>query len=539
MGTDVTDRERQREERQRDDRERDERYRELVELAPDGILIHDGERIVLANAAAVRLAGATRREQLVGLPIDTFLDPPYLKAVQSQLTDFAIPAELAPPVRDTFRRLDGSEVQVEVRAVVFMDRDRPSAHLIVRDITERLAVEQAARHLDRRLQQAQRMEAVGALAGGVAHEVNNMMLVVLGFSDFLLVDVRLPADCLADVREIMKAADRAAAVTGQLLAFSRRAVHRPQVVDLAAAVRAAEPVIRRLLGEGRRLVVMADAAPRVWIDPGQLEQVVINLALNARDAMPTGGTLTITTAESQLPSGIAAADGATIPAGRYATLLVHDTGAGMDDATKARIFEPFFTTKPMGQGTGLGLAAAHGILTQSSGYIAVASAPGQGAAFTMYLPVHVVTDTVERRGEPPRIGADATQAGATVLVVDDEPAVRAIAARSLEHGGFHVLQAPDGADALELVNRHGPPHLVLTDLMMPGIGGAELARRLRERWPELPILFMSGYSAEELRRQGAIGSEGELIQKPFMPDGLVASVAAALSRAALDRPARG
>ena len=518
-----------RRERQREGWKRDERCQELVELAPDGILVHDGERIVLANAAAVRLAGATRREQLVGLPIDTFLDPPYLKAVQTQLTDPDMPAELAPSVRDTFHRLDGSDVQVEVRAAVFMDHDRPSAHLVMRDITGRLAAEQAARHMDQRLQQAQRMEAVGALAGGVAHEVNNMMSVILGFSDFLLRDTRLPPECLADVREIMKAGDRAAAVTRQLLAFSRRAVHRPQVVDLGAAVRGTEPVIRRLLGERRHLVVEADAGPRVWVDPGQLEQVVINLALNARDAMPVGGTLTITTAEAELASGITAADGAAIPAGRYATLLVRDTGAGMDAATQARIFEPFFTTKPTGQGTGLGLAAAHGILTQSDGYIGVASAPGQGAAFTVYLPVHLVADTAERRGEPPRAGPDPTQAGATVLVVDDESAVRAIAARSLEHGGFRVLQASDGASALELVDRHGPPQVVLTDLMMPGVGGAELARRLKERWPALPIIFMSGYSAEELHRQGAVGLEVEVIQKPFTPGGLVQSVAAALS----------
>ena len=434
-------------------------------------------------------------------------------------------------MRDTFRRLDGSEVEVEVRAVAFMDHGRPSAHLVIRDITERLAVEQAARHMEERLQQAQRMEAVGALAGGVAHEVNNMMSVVLGFSDFLLRDERLPPECLADVREIMKAADRAAAVTRQLLAFSRRAVHRPQVVDLGAAVRGAEPVVRRLLGEGRQLVVVADAGPRVWVDPGQLEQVVINLALNARDAMPAGGTLTITTAETELASGTAAADGAAIPAGRYATLVVRDTGAGMDAATQAKIFEPFFTTKPIGQGTGLGLAAAHGILKQNNGYITVASAPGQGATFTVYLPVHLVADTVKLRGEPPRAGADPTEAGATVLVVDDEPAVRAVAARSLEHGGFRVLQASDGANALELVDRHGPPQLVLTDLMMPGMGGAELARRLKERWPALPILFMSGYSAEDLHRQGAIGSDGEVIQKPFTPTGLVESVSAALSLA--------
>jgi hypothetical protein len=523
---------------QREDRERDERYQELVELAPDGILIHDGERIVLANAAAVRLAGATRREQLVGQPIDTFLDPPHLKAVQTQLRNSSIPTELAPPVRDTFRRLDGSEVEVEVRAVAFMDRDRPSAHIVIRDITERLAVEQAVRQVEEHLQQAQKMEAVGALAGGVAHEVNNMMAVVLGFSDFLLRDLRLPPECLADVREIMTAAERAAAITRQLLAFGRRAPYRPQVVDLGAAVRDAEPIVRRLLGEKRELALVSDASPRVRVDPGQLQQVIINLALNARDALPAGGTLTMTTAETELSSAIAAAGGVAIPAGRYALLVMRDTGAGMDAATQARIFEPFFTTKPLGQGTGLGLAVAHGIVTQNSGYITVSSAPGQGASFTLYLPVLAPADMIERRGEPPPVGADEMHAGATVLVVDDEPAVRAVAARCLERGGFRVLQAPDGADALELVDRHGPPQLVLSDLMMPGIGGAELARRLRERWPALPILFMSGYSAEELRRQGAIGSEGELIPKPFTPGELVGSVAAALSRAAVDRPTR-
>jgi two-component system cell cycle sensor histidine kinase/response regulator CckA len=209
---------------------------------------------------------------------------------------------------------------------------------------------------------------------------------------------------------------------------------------------------------------------------------------------------------------------------------VRDTGAGMDAATQARIFEPFFTTKPVGQGTGLGLAAAHGLVAQNRGYITVASAPGQGATFTVYLPIAPVADKVERRVEPPRAGADAPHAGATVLVVDDEPSVRSIAARILTRAGFRVLQAPDGADALELVDLHGPPQVVLTDVMMPVIGGAELARRLKERWPALPVIFMSGYSAEVLYRQGTTDLEGELIEKPFAADALVAGVAAALAR---------
>jgi PAS domain S-box-containing protein len=518
-----------------EDREREDRYQQLVELAPETILIHDGERIVLANAAALRLAGATHRDQLVGQPIDSFLHPPYLKAVEAQLLGSGDMVKRVPPVRDAFRRLDGSEVEVEVTAIAFLDHGRPSAHLVVHDITERLGLQAAARRAEEHLQQAQKMEAVGALAGGVAHEVNNMMSVILGFSEFLLRAPDMGEERLSEVRHIVRAAERTAAVTRQLLAFSRRAFHQPHVLQLGPAMHDLEPVVRRLLGEERHLLVAFDASPRVRVDKGQLEQVIVNLALNARDAMPVGGTLTMTTAETDLPNGVAAGDGGAIPAGRYALIIVRDTGMGMDLATQTHVFEPFFTTKPVGKGTGLGLAAAEGIMQQNGGYITVVSAPGQGATFTLYLPVLSDANVVERRkgprGEPRPPGGDEAQAGATVLLVEDEPAVRAIAARSLERGGFRVLQASGGADALELMAGQGQPDLVLTDLMMPGIGGAELARRLRERWPALPILFMSGYSLEDLRLQGALGSERVIVQKPFTPDSLVRSVATALSEA--------
>jgi two-component system cell cycle sensor histidine kinase/response regulator CckA len=528
MAANVTEREGHRAEHR--SWELDARFQQLVELAPDAILVHDDGRIVLANAAAVRLAGATDRAQLLGLPVDTFLDPPYLKAVQAQLTDLVSPATLAPPVRDTFRRLDGSPVQVEVRAVAFMDRGHPAAHLVIRDITDRLAAEQAAREIAERLQQAETMEAIGLLAGGVAHEVNNMMTVILGVSGFMRQDVHLPEERLADIREVMKAANRATLVTRDLLAFGRRAAHRPRSVELGDFVRQTEPMVRRLLGDGLVLAMEVNAASPVWVDPGQLEQVIINLVLNARDEMPAGGTLTLATAETDLPRSIAAVGGAGIPAGRYAILLVRDTGIGMDVATQARIFEPFFTTKPMNRGTGLGLAATYGIVTQNNGYITVSSTPGQGAAFMVYLPALPAANMVEHGGEEtPRVPMDMRHAGLTVLVVDDEPAVRAITARSLESGDFRVLQAADGADALELVARDGPPHLVLTDVLMPRIGGVELARRLKERWPTLPILFMSGYSAEELGRRG-LTAEGELIQKPFTQEELVRSVSVAISR---------
>ena len=509
---------------------RDERYQVLVELAPDGILIHDGVRIALANAAAIRLAGATSRAQVVGQPIDRFLDPPYLKSVQAQLTNAVHPAEPAPPLRDTFRRLDGSMLEVEVRTVAFMDQGRPSAHVVVRDITERLDVERGARLVDERLRQAQRMESVGALAGGVAHEVNNMMQVVLGFSDFLHQDERLPAACREDVQEIIRAASRAAAVTKQLLAYGRRAVHLPKTVDLDAMVRGAEPMLRLLLGEGRRLVLEANQSPMVCVDPGQFEQVLVNLTLNARDATPTDGTVTITVLETELSGGTSAADGAPIPSGRYATLRVQDTGVGMDATTQARIFEPFFTTKPVGQSTGLGLAAVHGLLAQNGGCITVVSAPDQGTTFTVYLPILPPSKLDERHAPPEHAHRGGGRSGATVLVVDDEAAVRAVVARSLERGGFRVLQAANGNEALERIDPLAPPALVLTDLMMPGLGGAELADRLWERWPVLPIIFMSAYSAEELQRHGSVGGQGALIQKPCDPTQLLAVVSTALDR---------
>jgi two-component system cell cycle sensor histidine kinase/response regulator CckA len=367
-----------------------------------------------------------------------------------------------------------------------------------------------------------------------------MMSVILGFSEFLLRAPAMAEDRLSEVRHIVRAAERTAAVTRQLLAFSRRAFHQPQVLNLGPAMHDLEPVVRRLLGEERHLAFASDVSPRVRVDKGQLEQVIVNLAINARDAMPPGGTLTITTAETELPKGMAS-DGGVIPPGRYALVVVRDTGTGMDTATQARAFEPFFTTKTVGKGTGLGLAAVDGIMKQNDGYITVVSAPGRGATFTLYLPILSDDAVVERRREPrgelPPLGEAAAQPGAIILLVEDEPAVRAVAARSLELGGFRVLQASGGAAALELMDGQEQPDLVLTDMMMPGIGGAELARRLRERWPELPILFMSGYSVEDLRRQGAIGLERVIIQKPFTPEGLVRSVTAALSRAETSQPA--
>jgi CheY-like chemotaxis protein len=326
-------------------------------------------------------------------------------------------------------------------------------------------------------------------------------------------------------------------VTRQLLQFSRRAAHRPEVVELGAAVSAAAPVLRRLLGQDRLLDVVADVATRVWFDPVQLEQLVVSLALNARDAMPRGGTLTITTTETEVPGGVAAVGGVAIPAGRYAALRVADTGTGMDDGLQAKIFEPFFSTKPVGRGTGLGLAAVFGIVAQNEGYITVASAPGRGATFTIFLPILPVADVAGQGEAQAGAGAALSPAGATLLVVDDEPAVRTSVARLLQRSGFQVLCAADGTEALDVVERHGAPQLVLTDLTMPGMHGGELARRLRTRWPELAIVFMSGHSAEELTGSEAAGFEAALLQKPFAAAELVTCVNEALAKVPWPGPA--
>ncbi len=511
-----------------------ERHHQLIELSPDAILVHDGERVVFGNAAALRLTGATHRDQLVGQLVDRFLAPPFLKSVASWLTRPASlddPAELSPAIRDTFRRLDGSKVEVEVRSVAFVDAGRAAAYLVIRDITDRLAGEQAVRRMEERQQHAHRLEAVGSLAGGVAHEVNNMMGVVLGFSASLLQDTSLPAASVADIREIVKAAERAGAVTRQLLAFGRKAMHQPRAMGLATMLRDTELMLRQVLGPGRALVLDADADPLVQLDAGQFREVLVNLTINARDAMPDGGTLTLATGERTLSGDLTAADGQTIPPGRYATVMVQDTGAGMHATIQGRIFEPFFTTKPTGRGTGLGLAAVHGVLVQHAGFITVASAPGHGATFTLYLPALPPGTPPEQPETSEAADPVLSATKATVLVVDDEPAVLTITARTLMYSGHHVLQARDGGEALALVDQLGPPDLVLTDLTMPGIGGVELARQLRERWPALPILFMSGFPTEELGRQGGSAPAVDLILKPFSVDELNARVMAALRRA--------
>jgi two-component system, cell cycle sensor histidine kinase and response regulator CckA len=367
------------------------------------------------------------------------------------------------------------------------------------------------------------MDSVGQLAGGIAHEANNMMSVVLGCADYVLQRSDLPDPVRDDVNQIWRAAKRTAGITQQLLAFSRRQMLQPQVLDLNATVRNLEPILARTLGEtrGLRMHLAPDLAP-VRADPGQLEQVLINLTLNARDAMSDGGRLTIETMNAVLDQSYALGKSVeTLRPGLYVTLVVNDTGHGMDRETMDRIFEPFFTTKGVGQGTGLGLSTVYGIVKQSGGFIWAYSEPRLGTAFKLYFPaVSSSADTDAMPTPTPRARADEV-----VLVAEDEPMVRSIMARTLSDCGYTVLEAADGQEALALVeSRAGQVSLIVADVVMPDMGGREMAARLGERWPEVPVLFTSGYTGLDVVRRGLLEEGREFVQKPLDPEALARKV---------------
>lgn len=379
------------------------------------------------------------------------------------------------------------------------------------------------RQMEERLRQSQRMDSVGQLAGGIAHEANNMMSVVLGCADYVLQRTDLPDAVREDVDQIWRAAKRTAGITQQLLAFSRRQVLQPQVLELNTTVRNLEPILARTLGEtrGLRMHLSTNLDP-VRADPGQLEQVLINLTLNARDAMPDGGTLTVQTEKVFLDQAYATAKSvATLRPGQYVALILSDTGHGMDRATLGRIFEPFFTTKGVGQGTGLGLSTVYGIVKQSGGFIWVYSEPGLGTTFKVYFPA-VAAAPGPAADRPAAPGARPDE---LVLVAEDEEMVRSIMARTLRDCGYAVLEASDGSEALEMVNaREGRVSLIVADVVMPGLGGREMAARLADRWPEIPILFTSGYTGMDVIRRGLLDEGHEFVQKPLAPEALARKV---------------
>ncbi|SHE68011.1 PAS domain S-box-containing protein [Desulfacinum infernum DSM 9756] len=385
-----------------------------------------------------------------------------------------------------------------------------------RDITQEV-------ELQGQLVQAQKMEAIGRLAGGVAHDFNNVLTVILGYCDLLLLRSSLNPDEAKKVSEIKKMAQRASQLTGQLLAFSRKQVLQLRSVDLNAVLENLRKMLERLIGEDIRLQVTL--APGLWpvkADPVHLDQVIMNLAVNARDAMPEGGLLTLETANLKLEHPLRH-DSVVVPPGEYVSLKVADTGHGMDPAIRDKVFEPFFTTKPAGVGTGLGLATVYGVVKQLGGFILVDSTPGRGTTFSVYLPrqvgaaEHVPADS---QPETPHAVAGTER----ILVVEDEELVRTMAAETLETYGYRVQVAASGAEALEICSRDGSFDLLLTDVVMPGMDGPELARRMAEICPGIPVLFMSAYPDDRLARHGVLGRDVELLPKPFSPHQLARKV---------------
>ena len=502
--------------------------RAVTSATPGGLLVVDSQtsEILFVNKRFIDIWKLAEHEPAMRSGALTGRD--LASIVAPQLTDPVAFEAAFIPMRDPDARLtiedelllaDG-RVMRRFSTQIRDAADRCLGRLyLVEDMTERT-------RLERQLGQAQKMEAVGRLAGGIAHDFNNLLTAIRSYSEFLLEDIADTDPRHADVLEIKKASDRATSLTRQLLLFSRQQPVQPAAVSLNDTVSEIERMLRRLIGEDIAFHTSLDAsAGTVMVDPGQLEQAIVNLVVNARDAMPAGGTLTIETKRRRLPMQRDGVMGPLLP-GEYAMLTVHDTGVGIDAPTRARIFDPFFTTKEMGRGSGLGLATVYGIMQRFGGNIEVVSAPNAGASFTLAFPVRPTEP-------PPRLATPAFQPSIgreRVLLVEDEDVVRRLARRALESKGYTVVDAASAQEALDIVERDdGRFDLLLTDVIMPGMSGRELAERLRARWSRLRVLYTSGYTANELPEN--LDLDAGFIPKPFTPESLTRVV-----RERLDKP---
>ena len=497
--------------RRQAERERDAALAEMqmhVDRLPLAYIKFDRDMAVVDwNPAAERMFGFTRGE-MVGAQsgLDRLMGPEALAGVRAVVGRLRAGDAAAHSIHEHLTK-DGRRITCEWVNTPLLDRTGAFHGVVglVQDITRR-------RELEAQLQQAMKMDAIGQLAGGVAHDFNNLLTVINGYGELLL-DQMPPDDPNRDtVLEIVKAGARSSALTRQLLAFSRKQVIAPRPVDLNVTVRDMQKMLRRIIGEDVELVTkLAAELPEVFIDPGQLEQALLNLAVNARDAMPHGGTLTIET--DAAPAGV--------------VLEVRDTGIGMSAATKARIFEPFFTTKPAGKGTGLGLAAVHGIVSQSHGTIEVETELEAGTAFRICFP-----PVAERReaGDGGACAAAARDRSGTILLVEDEISVRALTTRILQRAGYTVLAAAGAGEAMRVAQEHGASiDLLIADVVMPRLGGREVATHLAAMRPEMKVLYVSGYTEETVVRHGVESARGNFLQKPFTLAALTSKVTDLLS----------
>jgi PAS domain S-box-containing protein len=511
----------------RDMRRSEEKYRTLFERSVDGIYRCAADGTVLdANPALVTMLGYADRSQLVGT-----LRPRLLPAGAGEdghsdkVETFSVELE----------RERAVPVWVEVNAQPIRGADGILYFEgIVRNINDRKRAEDALKASEEKLRQSQKMEAVGRLAGGVAHDFNNLLTAINGFSDLLLMSVPKTDDKRVHIEEIRKAGGRAAELTSQLLSFSRKQVMAPRLLDLNAVVLGMETMLRRLIGENIGFHTSLDQdLPKVVADPGQMEQVILNLVLNARDAMPDGGQLKVATSRHMLTDGNRPASLLEVPSGEYALLKVTDDGTGMDTETLSRLFEPFFTTKSKDKGTGLGLSTVYGAIKHSNGTINVESELGKGSRFSIYLPAAAKQAAPEKSRLRER-ALRSLGGNETVLLVEDEDAVRRLVRDVLEVGGYKVFEAPGGEEALELLESHirdNKVHLLLTDVVMGGMSGRELAERLKAKRPHTKVLFMSGYTEDAIIRHGIYTAQAAFIGKPFSPAAIAAKV-----REVLDAP---
>jgi two-component system cell cycle sensor histidine kinase/response regulator CckA len=503
-------------------RETNQNLQALIQACPLAILTLDSRgHIAEWNPAAERIFG-WKKEEILGQPLP-YVPPEKRDEYDTLLRQGFQGRELSG--FETYRlRKDGTRVDLQLFTAPLHD---PAGNQILGTLVLAQDITQQNR-LEEQFRQAQKMEAIGSLAGGVAHDFNNLLTIINGYSELIL--THLPADSPVRelVREIGEAGERAASLTRQLLAFSRKQVLEPKVLNLNAIVTDTAKMLRRLIGEDIGLnTVLEPGLGQVKADPGQIEQVLINLAVNARDAMPPGGNLTMETANVEL-DGTYTRGRSEVRPGPYVRLTLTDTGCGMDEATQARIFEPFFTTKGPGKGTGLGLATVYGIIKQSDGHIAVYSEVGCGTTFKVYLPL------VQERSSTgkPQPGLPVARHGTeTILLVEDEPALRVLARHILRRQGYTVLEASRGEKALQLGEAYeGTIHLLVTDVVMPGMSGRQLAESLTARRPNVKILYLSGYTDDAVVRHGVLQAEKAFLQKPFTPHALAQKVRDVLDR---------
>jgi PAS domain S-box-containing protein len=518
VALDATDQTRaERAERAR--RESDQRYQAMRNASSFGVMMLgvDG-RVFTANEACSRMLGYSA-DEIRGMNVLAITHPDDVDHSTAVLAAFAAGTQTSVQLEKRYVRKDGHEVTVQVNSALVTQPESGQPYIIAQfaDITRR-------KELEVRFHHAQKMEAVGRLASGVAHDFNNHLTVIKSYTELLIADLDLADPRRGELEEIRRAAEGASGLTGRLLAFSRQQIIEPQYLALEANLDALQKLLHRLIGEDVVLVAeLHQPASVIHIDPSQLEQIVMNLAVNARDAMPNGGRLQIATGVTEIDRVPPTATGAPAP-GSYATIEVADNGVGMDEATRERIFEPFFTTKDSGKGTGLGLATVQGVVEQAGGFMDVQTAPGRGSTFTVYLPRYDGSSLEHARPRVPR-GSVVRGGSETVLVVEDEAAVRGAVRQMLQRWGYTVLVAGSGAEALEVAGAfESSIDLLLTDVVMPGMNGPVVAERMRQIRPEVALLYMSGYVDDPLLRHGIVESNAPFLLKPFTLDSLARKV---------------